>query len=111
MSTDNNKQDTGEISINFGEIFNSLKKNSLLIIITTFIFSAMGGLYSFTLNNEFESVAKVLPESNANTGLSGNLGGLSSLAGLAGISLVMDKIMEIYLRLVFIPISFKAAHF
>jgi uncharacterized protein involved in exopolysaccharide biosynthesis len=87
MSTENNKQDTGEISINFGEIFNSLKKNSLLILLISFIFSAMGGIYSFTLDNEFESVAKVLPESSTNTGLSGNLGGLSSLAGLAGINL------------------------
>lgn len=87
MSTENNIQETGEISINFGEIFKSLKNNSLLILLISVIFTGIGGLYSFTLDNEYESVAKVLPESTANSGLSGNLGGLSSLAGLAGISI------------------------
>jgi uncharacterized protein involved in exopolysaccharide biosynthesis len=87
MSTENNKQDTGEISINFGEIFKSLKNNSLLILITSVFFATIGGIYSFTLDNEYESISKVLPESTSNAGLSGNLGSLSSLAGLAGINL------------------------
>lgn len=87
MSTENNIQETGEISINFGEIFKSLKNNSLLILLISVIFTGIGGLYSFTLNNEYESISKVLPESTSNSGLAGNLGGLSSLASLAGISL------------------------
>jgi uncharacterized protein involved in exopolysaccharide biosynthesis len=87
MSTANNTQETGEISINFGEIYKSLKKNSLVILFTSVIFASIGGVYSFTLNNEYESIAKVLPESTTNGGLSGSLGGLSSLAGLAGINI------------------------
>ncbi len=87
MSTEKYIQDTGEISINFGEIYKSLKINILFILLVSVIFTGIGGLYSFTLDNEYESEAKVLPESNTNSSLSGNLGGLSSLAGLAGISL------------------------
>jgi len=91
-NTENNKsthlEDSGEISINFGEIFRALKKFKLTIALIALIFGSIGAVYSLTLNNEYSSVVKLLPEANqASNGQMGNLGGLAGLAGLAGINI------------------------
>jgi capsular polysaccharide biosynthesis protein len=49
----------------------------------------VGAIYSLTLNNEYSSVVKLLPEASqaSNNSPMGNLGGLAGLAGLAGINI------------------------
>jgi hypothetical protein len=47
----------------------------------------VGAIYSLTLNNEYSSVVKLLPEANQANNQSANLGGLAGLAGLAGINI------------------------
>jgi uncharacterized protein involved in exopolysaccharide biosynthesis len=86
MSTSENNQaeDNGEISINFGEVFRTLKSYKLLIGTCAVLFAALGAIYSLTQPNEYSSNAKLLPELDSQ---SGNSGGLKSLAGLAGIDL------------------------
>jgi uncharacterized protein involved in exopolysaccharide biosynthesis len=87
MSNLENKQieDNGEISINFGEIFRTLKSYWILIASCAVIFAALGAIYSLTQPNEYSSIAKLLPELDSKSGGTG--GGLKSLAGLAGIEL------------------------
>jgi uncharacterized protein involved in exopolysaccharide biosynthesis len=87
MSTIENNQleDNGEISINFGEIFRTLKSYRILIATCAVLFAALGAIYSLTQPNEYSSNAKLLPELDSKSGGSG--GGLKSLAGLAGIDL------------------------
>ncbi len=88
MSTEVKTEDSGEISINFGEIYQVLKKYKISIAFISFIFTVLGALYSLTLNNEYVSEVKILPEIDSKGGGSGgSLGGLSSLAGLAGVNL------------------------
>jgi uncharacterized protein involved in exopolysaccharide biosynthesis len=86
MSTieNNHKEDNGEISINFGEIFCALKSYRILIAFCAVLFATLGAIYSLTQPNEFSSNAKLLPEIDSQSGSSG---GLKSLAGLAGIDL------------------------
>jgi hypothetical protein len=91
-NTENNRptsiEDSGEISINFGEIFRALNKFKLTIAFIALVFGSIGAVYSLTLNNEYSSVVKLLPEANqANNNQMGNLGGLAGLAGLAGINI------------------------
>ena len=87
MSTieNNQLQDNGEISINFGEIFRTLKSYRILIVTCAVLFAALGAIYSLTQPNEYSSNAKLLPELDSKSGGAG--GGLKSLAGLAGIEL------------------------
>jgi uncharacterized protein involved in exopolysaccharide biosynthesis len=88
MSTEIKTEDSGEISINFGEIYQALKKYKISIAFIAFIFTALGALYSLTMNSEYVSEVKILPEIDSKVGGSGgSLGGLSSLAGLAGVNL------------------------
>lgn len=88
MSTEVKTEDSGEISINFGEIYQALKKYKISIALIAFIFTALGALYSLTMNSEYVSEVKILPEADSKTGSAGgSLGGLSSLAGLAGVNL------------------------
>jgi uncharacterized protein involved in exopolysaccharide biosynthesis len=81
----NQIEDNGEISINFGEIFRTLKSYRILIATCAVLFAALGAIYSLTLPNEYSSTAKLLPELDAKSG--GASGGLKSIAGLAGIDL------------------------
>jgi uncharacterized protein involved in exopolysaccharide biosynthesis len=83
----NKAEDNGEISINFGEIFITLKSYKLLIGTCAVLFAALGAIYSLTQPNEYSSNAKLLPELDSKTGGSGGLGGLKSLAGLAGVDI------------------------
>jgi uncharacterized protein involved in exopolysaccharide biosynthesis len=78
-----------EISINFSEIYGAIKKYKILIAGISLLFAAIGAFYSLTINNEYESSVKMVPESadSKSSGAAGSLGGLSSLAGLAGINL------------------------
>ena len=79
-----------EIAINFSEIWNAIVKYKLTLLLVTVIFTAAGALISLTLDSEYESQVKLLPEVDSKLGGSsgsGGLGGLSSLAGLAGINL------------------------
>ncbi|MDT8887195.1 GNVR domain-containing protein [Aquirufa sp. LEPPI-3A] len=79
-----------EIAINFSEIWNAIVKYKLTLLLVTVIFTAAGALLSLTLDSEYESQVKLLPEVDSKLGGSsgsGGLGGLSSLAGLAGINL------------------------
>jgi uncharacterized protein involved in exopolysaccharide biosynthesis len=89
-TTDPNIQtidDSGEISINFGEIFRTLKSNKILIGTCAVLFAALGAIFSLTQPNEYSSNAKLLPELDSkSTGL-GGMGGLKSLAGLAGVDI------------------------
>jgi uncharacterized protein involved in exopolysaccharide biosynthesis len=87
MSTIENNQleDNGEISINFGEVFRTLKSYRILIATCAVLFAALGAIYSLTQPNEYSSNAKLLPELDSKSGGAG--GGLKSLAGLAGIDL------------------------
>lgn len=90
MSTSNiqnTMDDSGEISINFGEIFRTLKSYKLLIGTCAVLFAALGAIYSLTQPNEYSSNAKLLPELDSKSGGAGGLGGLKSLAGLAGVDL------------------------
>jgi uncharacterized protein involved in exopolysaccharide biosynthesis len=89
MSTLENKQieDNGEISINFGEIFRTLKSYRILIATFAVLFAALGAIYSLTQPNEYSSNAKLLPELDSKSGGAGGMGGLKSLAGLAGVDL------------------------
>ena len=81
-------EDTGEISINFAEIFQALKKYRISIALISFLFAGIGAFYSLTLNNEYLTEVKLLPEADSKMGgAAGGLGGLSSLAGLAGINI------------------------
>ena len=82
-----NLEDSGEISINFGEIFRALNKFKLTIAFIALLFGSVGAIYSLTLNNEYSSVVKLLPEANQANNQSANLGGLAGLAGLAGINI------------------------
>ena len=93
-NTENNRptsiEDSGEISINFGEIFRALNKFKLTIAFIALVFGSIGAVYSLTLNNEYSSVVKLLPEANQGSSQSGNLNslvGLQGLAGLAGIDI------------------------
>ena len=81
----NQIEDNGEISINFGEIFRTLKSYRILIATCAVLFAALGAIYSLTQPNEYSSNAKLLPELDSKSGGAG--GGLKSLAGLAGIDL------------------------
>ena len=83
----NNIDDNGEISINFGEIFRTLKSYKLLIGTFAVIFAALGAIYSLTQPNEYSSNAKLLPEIDSKSGAAGGMGGLKSLAGLAGVDI------------------------
>jgi uncharacterized protein involved in exopolysaccharide biosynthesis len=77
-----------EIAINFSEVWKAIVTYKLSILIITVVFTALGAFFSLTLNNEYESEVKLLPEVDSKlSGSSGSLGGLSSLAGLAGINL------------------------
>lgn len=89
MSNVENKQieDNGEISINFGEIFRTLKSYRILIAACAVLFAALGAIYSLTQPNEYSSNAKLLPELDSKSGGAGGMGGLKSLAGLAGVDL------------------------
>lgn len=88
MSTEVKTEDSGEISINFGEIYQALKKYRISIALFAVVFTALGAFYSLTLNSEYVSEVKILPEIDSKVGgSSGGLGGLSSLAGLAGVNL------------------------
>ncbi|WP_395616648.1 Wzz/FepE/Etk N-terminal domain-containing protein [Aquirufa sp.] len=89
MSNIENKQieDNGEISINFGEIFRTLKSYRILIATCAVLFAALGAIYSLTQPNEYSSNAKLLPELDSKSGGAGGMGGLKSLAGLAGVDL------------------------
>jgi uncharacterized protein involved in exopolysaccharide biosynthesis len=89
MSNLENKQieDNGEISINFGEIFRTLKSYRILIATCAVLFAALGAIYSLTQPNEYSSNAKLLPELDSKSGGAGGMGGLKSLAGLAGVDL------------------------
>lgn len=82
-----NQEDNGEISINFGEIFRTLKAYKILIASFAVIFAAVGAIYSLSLPNEYVSNAKLLPELDSKSSASGGLGGLKSLAGLAGVDI------------------------
>lgn len=83
----NTMDDSGEISINFGEIFRTLKSYKLLIGTCAVLFAALGAIYSLTQPNEYSSNAKLLPELDSKSSGAGGLGGLKSLAGLAGVDL------------------------
>ncbi len=88
MSTEIKTEDSGEISINFSEIYSAIKKYKISITFIAFIFTAIGAFYSLTMNSEYVSEVKILPEIDSKIGGSGgNLGGLSSLAGLAGVNI------------------------
>jgi len=78
-----------EIAINFAEIWKAIVKHRLTILLVTVIFTAAGALLSLSLDSEYESQVKLLPEVDSKLGgsSSSSLGGLSSLAGLAGINL------------------------
>lgn len=83
----NQIEDNGEISINFGEIFRTLKSYRILIASCAVLFAALGAIYSLTQPNEYSSNAKLLPELDSKSGAAGGMGGLKSLAGLAGVDL------------------------
>lgn len=83
----NSSEDNGEISINFGEIFRTLKSYKLLIGTCAVLFAALGAIYSLTQPNEYSSNAKLLPEIDSKSGGAGGMGGLKSLAGLAGVDI------------------------
>ncbi len=83
----NQIEDNGEISINFGEIFRTLKSYRILIATCAVLFAALGAIYSLTQPNEYSSNAKLLPELDSKSGAAGGMGGLKSLAGLAGVDL------------------------
>ncbi len=87
-STTNQSSASDEITINFAEIWKSITKYRLSILLVTLFFTAAAAFLSLTLNSEYESQVKLLPEVDTKMGgSSGSLGGLSSLAGLAGINL------------------------
>lgn len=81
------QKENGEISINLGEIYRTLKSYKVLIASFAVIFASIGAIYSLSLPNEYLSNAKLLPELDAKSSSSGGLGGLKSLAGLAGVDL------------------------
>jgi len=89
MSNLENKQieDNGEISINFGEIFRTLKSYRILIATCAVLFAALGAIYSLTQPNEYSSNAKLLPELDSKLSSAGGMGSLKSLAGLAGVDI------------------------
>jgi uncharacterized protein involved in exopolysaccharide biosynthesis len=90
MNESNTTQSTAsdEISINFAEVWKAIWKYKFIVLIVTVLFTGAAALISLTLNNEYESQVKLLPEVDSKLGTpGGNLGGLSSLAGLAGINL------------------------
>lgn len=89
MSTIVNKQieDNGEISINFGEIFRTLKSHWIIIATCAILFAAFGAIFSLTQPNEFSSNAKLLPELDSKLSSTGGIGSLKSLAGLAGVDI------------------------
>ncbi len=77
-----------EISINFAEVWKAIWKYKFIVLLVTVLFTGSAALISLTLNNEYESQVKLMPEVDSKLGgSSGSLGGLSSLAGLAGINL------------------------
>jgi uncharacterized protein involved in exopolysaccharide biosynthesis len=87
-SISNQSSASDEISINFAEVWKTLAKYKLTILLVTALFTALAAIYSLTINSEYESQIKLLPELDSKLSNSGsNLGGLSSLAGLAGINL------------------------
>ncbi len=87
-STTTQSPNSDEISINFAEVWKAIRKYKFMILLVTLIFTGSAALISLTINSEYESQVKLLPEVDSKIGgSSSSLGGLSSLAGLAGINL------------------------
>lgn len=76
-----------EIAINFSEVWKAIVTHKLSILVITVLFTGLGAFFSLTLDNQYESEVKLLPEVESKLSGSSSLGGLSSLAGLAGINL------------------------
>ncbi|AFK02922.1 lipopolysaccharide biosynthesis protein [Emticicia oligotrophica DSM 17448] len=69
------------ININFGALLSVFKKEILIIILATLIFTSGGVTYALLAREEFEASGKILPEMQSKTGNLGQLAGLASLAG------------------------------
>jgi len=88
MSTTQYNQPISEVSddaieIRLSDIIAFLKRSRRAMLLGAAIGGILGGLYAFSLPNEYTSQLTVLPELSSKGGT--NLGNLGSLAGLAGI--------------------------
>jgi uncharacterized protein involved in exopolysaccharide biosynthesis len=83
-----------EIQINFKAFWILLKREKWIIAISVAISTIAGGLYSFSLNEEYKSEGKLLPEIQSKGGSMGQFAGLAALAGvdLGGVSSGTDAI-------------------
>ncbi|MBK9509019.1 MAG: hypothetical protein IPO04_05815 [Cytophagaceae bacterium] len=71
--------------IDFKALFSILWKNKWWIVLITSIFTVLGGIYAFSLREEFVSEGKLLPEISGGAGNS--LGNLANLVGIGGFEL------------------------
>jgi uncharacterized protein involved in exopolysaccharide biosynthesis len=81
------QQNEDIISIDFKALFTIIKRELKRIIIVALLFIIVGGIYAFSLKNEFTSEGKILPELSSKSNKLGGLSSLSGLAGLAGVNL------------------------
>ncbi|MGF7216817.1 uncharacterized protein involved in exopolysaccharide biosynthesis [Spirosoma lacussanchae] len=80
------QHDPDEIEIRLSDIVKFLKRNRWLVLRWALSFLVIGGLYAFSLPNEYTATVRVMPELKT-AGSGGGLGDLKSLAGLAGFDL------------------------
>lgn len=69
-------------NINIKALWKILKKEKWIIIGITSLFTVSGGLYSYSLKEEFRSEGKILPEIQSKSGSIGQFAGLAALAGV-----------------------------
>jgi len=71
--------------VNLGKLWNVLWKEKWIIILLGVLTTVGGGYYAFTIQEEFESQGKILPEITPST--AGSLGSLAGALGLSGIDM------------------------
>ena len=76
------EQETDVININFKALWQILKKEKWLILSMTSLFTIGGGIYAYSLKEEFKSDGKILPEVQSKGGSMGQFAGLAALAGV-----------------------------
>lgn len=74
--------DQVEININFKAVWQMLLKKKWIILGITSLFTIAGIIYSFSLNKEFISEGKILPETQSKGSSMGQFAGLAALAGV-----------------------------
>lgn len=78
--------ETDEIEIRLDYIIDFIKKSRWIILKWITAFLVIGGIYAFSLPNQFTATVRVMPELKTQGG-AGGMGDLKSLAGLAGVNL------------------------